>query len=107
MSGYVYGGTGFDIHAPEEATTAMCGTPAGYQRHHLHGTQPCSPCREANNTYKRAERVRKPRKTWTPDRCGTLAGWNAHQRYGVPVCDPCRAAQVAYQIDYRARKRAA
>lgn len=104
--GYVYRGTGVDVYAPEETPTALCGTPAGYQRHHLLGTNPCTPCREANNTYK-AGLAKKPRKLWTPEKCGTPPGWNAHQRYGVPICDACRDAQSAYQIDYRARKRAA
>lgn len=54
--GYVYRGTGVDVYAPEPPT-ALCGTPAGYQRHHLLGTPPCQPCGEANNTYKAARRA--------------------------------------------------
>lgn len=112
MSGYRYRGAGYDINEPpaQEIVShdpAKCGTYAGYCQHFYYGTQPCTPCREANNTYKRSPHLRKPAKAWSPAQCGTLSGYSLHYRHGVPVCAECRSAQSAYQAGYRERKRAA
>ncbi len=44
-----------------------CGTPAAYQRHLVHRTPPCRPCKDAINVVKRGQqRRRRPLANTTP-----------------------------------------
>lgn len=78
-----------------------CGTPGGHGRHTRAGEEPCGPCRDAMNAYRRERRGLPPLE---PASCGTEAGYRRHRRHGEDACPACREANA---IATRRRRRVA
>lgn len=47
------------VIARDRVNAAECGTVGGYKLHRRHDEKPCLPCRDAQNAFQRANRLRK------------------------------------------------
>ena len=92
------------LEPSEKPSTRGCGTHASYVAHLTRGEEPCDPCREANNAYKRDRFHAEKPADLPPIQHGTP---NGARRHWYRRETPCVACRRAYNADNSARQRRA